>query len=112
MTGSELNALIVSETWQVEASEVFTSGGSWRQGPFRALCAVCHTPVKDEHDPVEVAYDDGGPGLIHGSFDCQDESRCGETIHGEAYGLEYGAQCVLPASHVATGSECIWGEPF
>lgn len=90
--------------WQTDSADAHRNNLSGPQ-PV-GVCEICKTPVLPEHDPVEVHLDGGAKALIHGSFDCMDEPRCGESKSGYAYGLEASQRCVLPAPH--TG-ECYWG---
>lgn len=68
----------------------------------RGACAVCGAPVTDEDAPVPIEWTDGRPGVLHGSYNCFDQPRCGVTgsLSSDIYPDQpTEVRCLLMANH-------------
>jgi hypothetical protein len=108
--------MTATDGWRTDSAEIFRGGPGPYAPSFAGECAICGTVVRATDLPVEVVWTDGRPGVIHGAFDCLDSEQCAERFHGEAYGLEVDARCILPEQHneaaAPAATEHLWGPPI
>ena len=99
--------------WETESAEALRREPRERRDVVVGLCGVCHAPVLEEHQPVQIEWAGTGEmGVIHGTFDCTDQPRCDEMIPiSGGGGMEGKARCVLPANHIDASADHLPGEP-